>query len=66
MKSKIQINAQRNDFYPDCGCRSETDCDTCPNCGMCASNVEYCSCYAPLLGVDKSLQYDPFLETLGG
>ena len=66
MKTKIQTNAQRNDFYPDCGCLSEMECDLCPNCGMCTVTIEYCACFPQLLGVDESLYYDPHRETLGG
>lgn len=66
MKSKIQTNATRNAFFPNCGCESEVECEPCPHCGMCASTIEYCACVAPQLGLDESLQYDPHLETLGG
>ena len=66
MNSKTQTNAKRNDFYPNCGCESEVECEPCPHCGMCEKNVDYCACWPPVLGADKSLRYDPHRETLGG
>jgi len=66
MKSKIHANAKRNYFYPNCGCESKVDCETCPHCGMCTTRVEHCTCSGRLLGLDESLQYDPHRETLGG
>lgn len=66
MKRKIQRNANPNDFYPNCGCESEQECERCPHCGMCAITVDYCACWPRLSGVDESLNYDAHRETLGG
>ena len=66
MELKLPFNAKRNDFYPNCGCESEKDCEPCPHCGMCAVIVDYCACCHTPIGTDESLHYDPHRETLGG
>lgn len=66
MKPKIQTNAKRNAFYPNCGCESEVECEVCQHCGMCTISVEYCACCHPPLDTDELLHYDPHRETLGG
>lgn len=66
MKLKKQSTAKQNDFYPNCGCKSEERCEPCPHCGMCTLTVDYCACWPTPVGLDKSLQYDPHRESFGG
>jgi len=66
MKYPKQPDAKRNYFYPNCGCKVETDCIPCPHCGMCIAKVEFCACRRFPSNTDESLRYDPHNETMGG
>ena len=66
MKPEIQAKTKHNDFYPNCGCESELECEPCKHCGMCAATVDYCACCHQPSGTDKNLHYDPHRETMGG
>ena len=66
MKSYERPEKRRNYFFPNCGCKSEADCITCPHCGMCVAHTESCDCGTLPVGADIALRFDPHLEILGG